>query len=1127
MAKKIGSQDLFEANLFLKEKENAEALLVTLQKLEEEYKDILKVNNEIIKQSDTKSVEGLKKREQAVKAVTTAEKEMQKIEKALVTAEEKLNLSRSEANKKLQETRVKTNAVNKELRDNAKRTLESGNAYKKLSARVNDASAKFKRLAAEFGVTSKQARKAKKELDLVQKELREIDVAAKDGRRNVGNYGSALGGIGKSLKGVGMRFIALTSLIYGLGRAIASSFRTFRDFQQGTANLAAVMGKSRKEIKPLIKDAKRLGATTAFTASQVTELQVAFSKLGFTQNEILNATEATLALAAATGTDLEEAATVAASTINAFGLGAEETQRVVDVMAKSFSSSALDMSKFSTAMATVGPVAKTAGLSIERTTALLGTLVDAGIDASTAGTGLRNIFLDLAKSGKTFDEAMQEIQTSTNKNATAMDLFGKRGATVATVLSETTEKADELEFALNNAGGAAQKMAEEQLDTLQGSITKLSSAWEGFILSMEDGEGVISDILKGLIDLMTTVIQGWTNLMKSADQLHRQRLEANEKLGSGIFDKQLSKIRELQQESNQYLLDLSNSNSENAKAANFILKLREKGFSALEQELFFASELSLYFKDAADNIKDAKGETTEWGGQTVKLLNTTDKVKESQYRGIQNSADELLLAQLRKTTEEELLFLTKLNFEGQSATAKKVAELAALELQRRNDLEGVTEEMEEQSSGLRSQEKTLTGLAKLKKELADLEKLRSDILVENNGEITQEYLTLTKQKEELEKQIKKYEDIINNVSKLDQLERTIKENREKMEIILSANNGIVTQGYLTIRKETQELEKKVQLLKDILEENSKIEKAQKRSAEIVEKESDGIGAWWEGVAKGAEINQEVADKEKKMWADRLDAATQFYTTLAELSTARIDREIENIDRELEASRSRQEQLAQIANQGQLDAQQSLAAEIRREAELERQKQQLERRKIRRQTISKGLELLSANLNAGQNGGDAVATSIRQLTGFIALLSNLPGFYKGTENAPEGYAWTDEKGAEIHLDKHGNIKDLGSQGGARIKYLEKGDKILTAQESKIVKSQMGVQPHIEAREIRIQQRALSGQKYIVDGLRNVVKAVDEKPVQSFEYDEINKAVIDQMTSRSSVERKHQSNKPKFM
>ena len=68
---------------------------------------------------------------------------------------------------------------------------------------------------------------------------------------------------------------------------------------------------------------------------------------------------------------------------------------------------------------------------------------------------------------------------------------------------------------------------------------------------------------------------------------------------------------------------------------------------------------------------------------------------------------------------------------------------------------------------------------------------------------------------------------------------------------------------------------------------------------------------------------------------------------------------------------------------------------------------------------------------------------------LALVASqpLPKFEKGTGNAPEGMATTDEKGAEIHTDRLGNIKDLGSNQGARNKYLEKGDKIFTADQSK--------------------------------------------------------------------------------
>ncbi len=100
--------------------------------------------------------------------------------------------------------------------------------------------------------------------------------------------------------------------------------------------------------------------------------------------------------------------------------------------------------KLNTALPIVSATAKTAGVSLERTTALLGTLSDRGVDASTAATGLRNVFLELSKRGLTFEQAMNKINTATDKNAAALELFGKRGATIGVILSKTGKNVDDL-----------------------------------------------------------------------------------------------------------------------------------------------------------------------------------------------------------------------------------------------------------------------------------------------------------------------------------------------------------------------------------------------------------------------------------------------------------------------------------------------------------------------------------------------------------------------------------------------------------------------------------------------------------------------------------------------------------
>lgn len=316
----------------------------------------------------------------------------------------------------------------------------------------------------------------------------------------IGKYSKALGGLRRALGQLGLAF--------GVFALIKDSFNIIADFQQAQANLASVLGVNVKEMKALTAQAKELGSTTRFTAGEVSNLQTELAKLGFSQAQIGDMTAATLSLAEATGVELATAAEVAGSTLNAFGLEAKDTQRVVDTMAKAFSTSSLDMEKFKVAMASVAPIAKTMGFSIEETTAMLGVLTDSGLDASTAGTSLRNMMLEAEKQGLTWKEALDKVSKSQNKASTALELFGKRGTAAGVILADNqkaiesqTKVLDENTKASLRGESAAAIMADTQRNTLAGALDLLKSAWEGLVLSMDEAGGVGETIRKGIVFL--------------------------------------------------------------------------------------------------------------------------------------------------------------------------------------------------------------------------------------------------------------------------------------------------------------------------------------------------------------------------------------------------------------------------------------------------------------------------------------------------------------------------------------------------------------------------------------------------------------------------------------------------
>jgi hypothetical protein len=422
---------------------------------------------------------------------------IQKSEKGLNKAQQQ-QLTKLNQQIKLQtgERRKLEKAVQQNARDSNNLTgafERQNNRLKRLKKELLDTIVTESKMSAKTRGLSKDVNKLENELREAKAQASGLNGKMKGAQRGAGGFGTAMKGAALSTLGmVG----GVTAVIGIVGDAIS----TIKDFEQGNANLASVLGKTSADIKALTEDAKRLGAQTSFSATQVTELQTEFAKLGFTEDQILAATEATLDLAAATGSDLAEAAAVAGATLGGFGLTADKTQNVTDIMAKSFSSSALDMTKFSESMKSAAPAAKAVGISVVETTALLGVLANAGISGSKAGNNLKTSFINLNNAGLTLDQGLAEVANSQDKLSTATKLVGKNAAASFLVLAEGREDISKLTEEFKNADGAASAMAKTQLDTLGGSLKILSSAWEGFILSLEDGSGLFTRITRIIID---------------------------------------------------------------------------------------------------------------------------------------------------------------------------------------------------------------------------------------------------------------------------------------------------------------------------------------------------------------------------------------------------------------------------------------------------------------------------------------------------------------------------------------------------------------------------------------------------------------------------------------------------
>jgi len=389
---------------------------------------------------------------------------------------------------------------------------------------VSDLKKSLKELRAEQKLLEKEAasgrfqsKKDKKAYEDNAKAIKQKSKALRDLNKNISQSTGGAKTLTKANNGMAKQFIkgaaaigVLVTAFRVVNKAISSVVSTFTEFEFVMAKVQAVSGATDLEFKRLTDSAEELGRTTFFTAEQVGQLQLAYSKLGFTANEILDAQKATLDLATATGTDLARAAQVSGAAIRGFGLDAAETTRVVDVMAVSFSSSALDIEKWQTGMTKVAPIAKSAGFSIEDTAAMMAKLSDSGIEASIAGTSLRNILLKMQdptselsiRFGKTIsglDElvpAMKQFVAEGGSMADIMEVVDLRQAAAFEQMITSADGTLALRDSLLEANGEGERMADIVGDTLQGAFLKFKSALQGVSIEVMKGfaEGMQSAI---------------------------------------------------------------------------------------------------------------------------------------------------------------------------------------------------------------------------------------------------------------------------------------------------------------------------------------------------------------------------------------------------------------------------------------------------------------------------------------------------------------------------------------------------------------------------------------------------------------------------------------------------------
>ena len=221
-----------------------------------------------------------------------------------------------------------------------------------------------------------------------------------------------MGGVTSSLAALGPKGMAAAAAIGATTLAIKESVGAAMDYETALADLQAITGLSSEQTAKLGDDARDLAVKFGTSATDIVETsKLLVSALGpeLAKNGPLmkQATNDVLTLAKASGLSAQDASRAITTTLGQYQLGAEETTRIANVLAKAAQVGNAEVPDLADGMKVAGTVAKQFGVSVEESAAALEVLAASEIKGAEGGTGFRNVMLKTAAGSKEAEEALK------------------------------------------------------------------------------------------------------------------------------------------------------------------------------------------------------------------------------------------------------------------------------------------------------------------------------------------------------------------------------------------------------------------------------------------------------------------------------------------------------------------------------------------------------------------------------------------------------------------------------------------------------------------------------------------------------------------------------------------------
>ena len=267
-------------------------------------------------------------------------------------------------------------------------------------------------------------------------------IAAAD--RPLVTMGTHLSGFLTTLKNTA-RWQISSSILHGFMGSIQSAYNYAQDLNQSLNNIRIVTGQNVDQMAQFAEQANKAAKALSTTTTAYTDAALIYYQQGLTGKEVTDRTDVTIKMANVSRQSAEEVSSQMTAIWNNFADGSKELEYYADVITALGAATASSSDEIAEGLQKFASIADTVGLSYEKATAALATVVaETRQSADVVGTAFKTMFARLQglSLGETLEDGVNLNKYSTALKTVGVDIIDAKGnlKDMDSILDETAEK---------------------------------------------------------------------------------------------------------------------------------------------------------------------------------------------------------------------------------------------------------------------------------------------------------------------------------------------------------------------------------------------------------------------------------------------------------------------------------------------------------------------------------------------------------------------------------------------------------------------------------------------------------------------------------------------------------------